>query len=319
MTAKLSIIIPVYNVETYVGQTLDSVFDTSAQVDDFEVIVVDDGTKDGSMEVVKRYADRPNLTIIEQENRGLSAARNRGLASASGEYVWFVDSDDYLLEDGVGTVVRLLEEHSSADVLVFPIRREFSDTRKPMIDPVIEEMQRTSGRDYLRQNRRATPCFRFVFKRKMTESRWLSFPVGLLHEDIYWGPVLLYLAERIAVMTQPVYAYRQRPGSIMDTVTIRSSYDLVSVHRRLMDFMEKEVAPEDHPFFLSYCFRTLKWSYSLNSRLYGTKDFRRFVHSCGLYVWKNWNLAYPGSTRKKKARRLFFCELPGLYGKFFKA
>ena len=91
MTAKLSIIIPVYNVEAYVGRTLESVFATEAT--DFDVIVVNDGTKDGSMEVVRQFADRPNLTVIEQENQGLSAARNRGMSAAGGEYVWFVDSD----------------------------------------------------------------------------------------------------------------------------------------------------------------------------------------------------------------------------------
>lgn len=105
---KLSIVIPVYNVEDHVGQTLESVFATDAT--DFEVIVVNDGTKDGSMDVVRRYADRPNLTIIEQENQGLSAARNRGLDAARGDNVWFVDSDDFLVENGVGKVLGLLAE-----------------------------------------------------------------------------------------------------------------------------------------------------------------------------------------------------------------
>ena len=96
----LSIIIPVYNVEAYVGETLDSVFDTAASTEAFEVIVVNDGTEDGSMDVVLRYASKPNLKIIEQGNQGLSAARLRGLSAAEGDYVWFIDSDDYLMESG---------------------------------------------------------------------------------------------------------------------------------------------------------------------------------------------------------------------------
>ena len=104
----LSVIIPVYNVEAYVGKTLESVFHTTASSDDFEVIVVNDGTKDGSMKVVRQFADRPNLTILEQENQGLSAARMKGRSVARGEYLWFVDSDDYLVEDGVGKVLALL-------------------------------------------------------------------------------------------------------------------------------------------------------------------------------------------------------------------
>ena len=117
----LSVIIPVYNVEAYVGKTLESVFHTTASSDDFEVIVVNDGTKDGSMKVVRQFADRPNLTILEQENQGLSAARMKGCSVAGGEYLWFVDSDDYLVEDGVGKVLALLRSHSDAEVLMFPL------------------------------------------------------------------------------------------------------------------------------------------------------------------------------------------------------
>ena len=80
----LSIIIPVYNVEEYVGGTLDSVFNSTAPAEDFEVIVVNDGTKDGSMDVVRQFSERPNLTVIEQENQGLSAARMKGLSEARG-------------------------------------------------------------------------------------------------------------------------------------------------------------------------------------------------------------------------------------------
>ena len=90
---RLSIIIPVYNVEAFVSKTLESVFNTTASADDFEVIVVNDGTKDKSMDVVRRFSDRPNLLILEQENQGLSAARMNGLSVASGEYIWFIDSD----------------------------------------------------------------------------------------------------------------------------------------------------------------------------------------------------------------------------------
>ena len=127
---RLSIIIPVYNVEAYVGKTLESVFRTTARAEDFEVIVVNDGTRDNSMEVVRQYANRPNITIVEQENQGLSAARMNGLAVAKGEYVWFVDSDDWLVDDGVGKVLKLLEEREGAEVLMFPIVWNYEDTAK---------------------------------------------------------------------------------------------------------------------------------------------------------------------------------------------
>ena len=114
----LSIIVPVYNVEKYVRSCIESIFKQGLDEDRFEVIIVNDGTKDGSMKVVRQFADRPNLTILEQENQGLSAARMKGCSVAGGEYLWFVDSDDYLVEDGVGKVLALLRSHSDAEVLM---------------------------------------------------------------------------------------------------------------------------------------------------------------------------------------------------------
>ena len=168
---KVSVIIPVYNVEAYVGRTLKTVFDTTASKDDFEVILVNDGTKDGSMKIVQQFSDRPNLTIIEQENQGLSAARNRGLEKAKGEYVWFVDSDDYLDENSIGTVLKLLSERISADVLMFPIRWTFLDSRDDWLDYHAEKERVVNGKSIIRDLQLpvwAAP--RFVFRRSLAES-----------------------------------------------------------------------------------------------------------------------------------------------------
>ena len=310
---RLSIILPVYNVEPYIRKALESIFDTTASVNDYEVIVVNDGTKDGSMAVVQQFTDHPNLIILEQENQGLSAARMKGLSVASGQFVFFVDSDDWLVEDGVGLVLRQLETWSSADVLMFPIIRCSLETDERTIEPVIEKERRMSGKDYIREGWIPSPCTRFVFKRKLLDNKKLLFPFGLLHEDLYWGPVLMYLADCIVMMTDPVYVYQSRPGSIMTSMSIRSSYDLVSIHRLLMDFMEQDVNPEDKAFFRKYCYRVLKWIYTLNAHRYKKRDFRHFVRVCGYYVWKEWNLAFPDVSWKKKIKRLAFSLMPGLY------
>ena len=316
MNRRLSIIIPVYNVEPYVGKTLESVFDTMASADEFEVIVVNDGTKDGSMDVVRQFTDRPNLIIIEQENQGLSAARMKGLSVATGDYVWFVDSDDWLVENGVGKVLGLLDERPGAEVLMFPILRLSLDSEEKRIDPIFLEEQCLSGKDYQIKGYTPTPASRFVFKRELIENKWLFFPPGLLHEDLYWGTVLLYLSKSIIILTQPVYVYRLRSGSIMTTIGIRSSYDLVSVHRLLMDYMRNGVASEDWELFRRYCFRPLRWSYTINAKQYGTKEFRRFVRINGLYVWREWNKSIPDVPWKRKVKRLLFCKMPGWFTHF---
>ncbi len=99
---KYSIIIPVYNVEKYIKKCLDSVFSQTDK--DFEVIVVNDGTKDNSMDIVKKY----DVKIINQKNQGLSAARNLGFEVAKGDYLWFVDSDDWLRDNSLAEVIEYI-------------------------------------------------------------------------------------------------------------------------------------------------------------------------------------------------------------------
>ena len=104
---KLSIIIPVYNVEKYVEKCLRSCAEQDLPSDEYEIIVVNDGTKDSSLEIVERVAkDYSNIAIISQENAGLSAARNKGLSLAKGEYIWFIDSDDWIEKNCLQKIIR---------------------------------------------------------------------------------------------------------------------------------------------------------------------------------------------------------------------
>lgn len=94
---KLSIIIPVYNVELYIEKCLQSCLSQDIPYDEYEIIVVNDGSPDGSLAIAESIAKTTtNMTIISQKNGGLSAARNTGMSVAKGEYIWFVDSDDWI-------------------------------------------------------------------------------------------------------------------------------------------------------------------------------------------------------------------------------
>lgn len=97
---KLSIVIPVYNVEKYVSECLDSCLEQNIDITDYEIIIVNDGSTDNSANLINLYAKQSNIIIINQENLGLSAARNAGMKIAKGEYIWFVDSDDWI-EPGI--------------------------------------------------------------------------------------------------------------------------------------------------------------------------------------------------------------------------
>ena len=310
----LSIIIPVYNVEAYVGRTLESVFNTTASVDDFEVIVVNDGTEDESMTVVRQYADRPNITIVEQENQGLSAARMHGLALAKGECVWFVDSDDYLVEDGVGTVLRLLEERPGAELLMFPIMWVYEDEDKNWLDYQMDREMIVSGKEVLQNpHLSASISQRFVLKRSLTENEWLFFPQGLIHEDNYFGAVLLYLSPKVHVLKDAIYCYRQRSNSIMASLSLRSSNDLVSIHKLLIKFMNRVMRDHDErEWFRKYCYARLELCYTRNPHYLDSRDFNRFAFRHGGYVWRQWLAVHPEKSIRNKMGRLLYFALPGL-------
>ncbi len=302
----LSVIIPVYNVEAYVGKTLESVFHTTASSDDFEVIVVNDGTKDGSMKVVRQFADWPNLTILEQENQGLSAARMKGCSVAGGEYLWFVDSDDYLVEDGVGKVLALLRSHSDAEVLMFPLLRKNGE--EVHLDYQLEGERRMDGKDIVKNPKLPEwTVARYVLKRSMMENPWVFFPKGLIHEDDYFGAVMLWLANDVRVMPDPVYFHKiDRPGSIMNTLTRRSLRDMVSIHRIWMPFMQEVVDPSEWTWFRTYAFKKLMYCWDSFPR-------RRFSRE-GLYLWKAWKEIHPDSTWKTTVKGLISFLSPAKTG-----
>lgn len=315
---KLSIIIPVYNVEPYVGKTLNSVFETAAPTEDFEVIVVNDGTKDGSMGVVHLFGDRPNLKILEQDNQGLSAARTRGLSVAQGDFIWFVDSDDWLVEDGVGKVLSLLKERPDADVLMFPLQHiVVADPSKNRLDYQFSGETAVSGIEVMRDLGLYIWCApRFVFKRSFTKDDRLFFPLGMLHEDEYFCPVLMYLSSRVYIFDWPVYNRYLRPGSIMTTIGVRSAYDTVSIHRLLIQFMERNLPHSEWSWFRRQSMDQLETSYSFNKKNFGSSEFKRFACREGFYVWREWLPVNRDKTLRRKFGQLFFYLMPDLKTKY---
>ena len=119
MDKFLSIIIPVYNVERYLAECLDSCLEQDIPHDDYEIICVNDGSTDGSAAILERYAgENPNIQVITQPNGGISAARNTGLDAANGEYIWFVDSDDFIQKNCLGKLRHAVAE-TPADKITF--------------------------------------------------------------------------------------------------------------------------------------------------------------------------------------------------------
>lgn len=315
----LSVIVPVYNVEAFVGHCLSSILKTTAKSADFEVVVVNDGTTDDSMSVVRSVcAGYTNVRIHEQVNQGLSAARMHGMELARGEYVWFVDSDDWIEDDAVSSVLFRLEQ-MRPEVLITPLHWRFDEPEKDYSDIRISENKEYHGKDCLLKD--ITPAWaaqRFILKKQLFQrSTQLFFPLKTLHEDEYFGRVLLYSADSVYILKEALYNYRQRETSIMRSISIRNAYDLVKLHKLLKVFLESSVSHEDKLWFRRNIFgRVLLVSYYHLSFLFGKPEFNKFLSQNRKYIITEYFRTRPQKSLVKIIGDLAFLFSPYFYSKY---
>lgn len=235
---KLSIIVPIYNVAPYLRKCVDSLL--AQDISDYEIILVDDGSTDDSGaiadEIVKEaignrqwaienetnrqspIANSPTLRVIHQENAGLSAARNTGIAAATGDYIMFVDSDDYLQPNVLGALMEQVEREQ-LDVLRFDYQNVrqieageyevFQPNKYPHQVDTCREV--VDGETYL-DERMGYACYacQFVINRELTG----TFTPGIHYEDTEWLPRMMLAAKRVNSTPIVVYNYLVRQGSI---------------------------------------------------------------------------------------------------------
>ena len=209
----LSIIVPVFGVEAYVGDCIDSILNASGFAENCELIVVDDGSIDGSMDIVmQRCRDVRNITIIRQENAGLGAARNTGMTNARGRYLWFVDSDDEICPDAISVLVDCITCYRS-EVIAF----EFETIGEPLDRlpylPVFDHI--VDPTSFLVSGRPPSPVQFYVFANSLIANCAHAFEVGIYHEDALFTPLALTQATSLVRLRATCYRYRRRPGSIM--------------------------------------------------------------------------------------------------------
>lgn len=219
----LSIIIPIYNVERYVRKTLKSIFSQLATDCSVEVIVVNDGTKDDSMSIVNEFATKfGNMKIINQENQGLSVARNTGLKAAKGKYVWFVDSDDWIEKRFIERILQLLKDDEE-NVYMMHMRivneEDHSERRSPYL--CVEQPTSIEGYKLIwmdaKNEVKITPIQRFIIRRNFILERNLFFVPGIYHEDVEYAPRLLVKTDKVTILPWVGYCYLLRQSGSITT------------------------------------------------------------------------------------------------------
>lgn len=219
-----SIIVPVYNVEKYLEQCIDSILVQT--YNDYELILVDDGSPDSSGEICDRYAvSNPRIRVIHKKNGGLSSARNAGVENSRGKYIFFIDSDDYLIYDNAFQELYNIGEDTNADIIMYGITKYFeeddrfeSDTTNVDVS-LINSKQKTDVLKYLIENNiyKADACTK-ITKRDIILSHRMKFKDGYYSEDMDWCGDLLIYAKTFAYYNSHFYVYRlQRKGAITNT------------------------------------------------------------------------------------------------------
>ena len=221
-TKAVSVVVPVYNVEQYLRQCLDSLVHQT--LDDIEIIVVNDGSTDGSLAIAQEYERAfPKVRVISQENQGLSAARNAGMKLACGEYIGFLDSDDWacldMFESLHGRATRDNADLVIADAKVYwqdrDLVEDFFDRQLWAALPARCKNEPFCIHDEPRALGLEPAAWKRLYKRSFLEAVGFQFPVGLVFEDIPAHFHLLLSAQRISLLDKPVCFYRMdRPGKI---------------------------------------------------------------------------------------------------------
>jgi len=234
---KLSIIIPVYNTERYIEQCLHSCLEQDLSTDEYEIIVINDGTRDDSMSIVEKIANaNTNIRIISQENRGLSAARNRGLSIAQGKYVWFVDSDDWIEKNCLRFLLEKMEQDKLEGLVHAGIR--YAEGQTTVGAEVSYPNVVISGKILLSQHPINCGAVKTIFKKDFLDQHNLRFLEGIYHEDHEFTPRAYYFINRLEFTNNHVYYNRLTRGSITQKPDPKKAFDLIVVAQSLYDFKQ---------------------------------------------------------------------------------
>lgn len=283
MSALVSIIIPIYNLEKYIKHCLESVVNQTYK--ELEIICIDDGSTDGSAEIIKSMAESdPRIKYIYQENAGVSAARNKGLDTATGEYVMFVDGDDYLHYQTVEILSECLKE-TDADIVC---------THFDITSDLDKEQKQIKNFEYHKAdfNELFTEKFGSVIGKsscaKLIKSDFAKkekFPIGISNgEDGFYVIMLLNRCPSVYVVNQQLYYYYTRENSAVTSAFTLTNFSITYSFDDLCDHLKDSKNAFLKKYCLQYLFQTIFYN---RTRAIGTES-EKFVLDESKRIGSKW-------------------------------
>ena len=232
---KVSVIVPVFNSSQYIGDALDSII--NQDFDSFEIIVIDDGSSDNCLDIINgklKTADIPS-TVIHQENQGVSFARNRGIDASNGDYLVFVDADDYITPNHLSE----LYDGESDFSLIQLVKKENDVVSKPYV----YSKNVLSTKEFIEMELKMQIPFNFVqlmYKTDIIKKNSIRFPSDYVYgEDTYFALTALSYGDKISVSNEVTYHYTQHSSSAIRTSEFRR-FEIVEIFEQLAVFYKKQ-------------------------------------------------------------------------------
>lgn len=295
---KVSLIIPVYNVQDYIEKCLDSVVNQT--IDDMEIIIVNDGSKDQSKQKIENYLEKyPKIKYLEKENGGLSDARNYGLKFARGEYVAFLDSDDYVEKNTYEEMYNLAKKEKS-DMVECDFIWEYPNKIREDIGVLY-----SSKKEMIEKAR--VVAWNKLIKREIIEKTNLQFPVGLRYEDVEFFYKMVPYISKVSFVKKCLIHYVQRGDSIANTQNIRTK-EIFKVLDNVIKYYKENNLYNEYKQELEYIYVRFLLCSSLK-RMCKIEDKRQRKQAIQ-ETWENINTKFPNwrkndILKKKSMKNLY--------------
>lgn len=280
----LSVIIPVYNIQDYIQRCVYSIISQRIAIS-YEILLVDDGSTDDSSELCDRLAqEHPQIKAFHQKNNGVSAARNHGMQVSKGEWIWFIDGDDYVLPNALNRIIPDLK--GCDDILTFAYIHERTTTTQRISLPTEKELTRYEGRGYMNTPYSSPTIWSYIFRRSIIFENNIELSDKLKYgEDKIFIIECLYHAKSVRLIKEPIYEYVFREGSAVNSGNERIVADqLKSIRILVKTVREKNLDIKVFDYQITY----ILWLYlhllsSLdNHREYVSQEneLYRFCRNC---------------------------------------
>ena len=278
---QISVIIPIYNVERYLRQCIDSIL--AQTFTDFELLLIDDGSPDGCPAICDEYAEKDaRIRVFHKPNGGVTSARNKGLDNARGNWIIYIDGDDWIEPTYVEELYNAAI-NNEADIAICAFRFVYEDGSSVIEHPTIWDDNKQASLNRYIASIWTTACGS-IQKSSLYKDNSIRSPKNITFcEDFHLMVRLCYFANKVISIDSPLYNYRQRSSSIVHSLNDKTWRDELSTYLEIIDFFRNQGELETYKKVMSW--RTLKTSNGMTLDLSRFEEFKKYNPDKKDYIW----------------------------------